>query len=68
MNLVSNKTRKASVNAIVNAEPTVGPRKVYMPPAIEAYNICRETGDPPLGWGVRTKFGQSPKYKEFFLL
>jgi hypothetical protein len=26
--------------------------------------ICRETGDPPKGWGVRTKSGQSPKCKE----
>jgi hypothetical protein len=28
------------------------------------WTSCRETGDPPKGWGVLTKSGQSPKCKE----
>ncbi len=46
MKLVPNITLRPSVSAMVNNAPTVGPRREYMPPAMAANTIWRETPTP----------------------
>ena len=53
MKLVPNHTRKPSVNASVNSDPTVGPSREYMPPAMAANTICSDTAMPDSVSGLR---------------